>query len=124
MTASTPMPSVASLTQAATSTCDGSTTSPTSRLVGQGGARRVHLGDEDVGRRAAEAYSAASAPIGPAPVTSTVSPGRTPRGVDAVRRHGGRLDERALQVGDLVGQDAHVAGRARRRARRCRPSRS
>ena len=31
--------------------------------------------------------------------------------VHAVRRHGGRLDQRALQVGDLVRQDAHVAGR-------------
>src|ERR1041384_3154878 len=74
--ASTPIPAKRSLRWPATSVVLGSSTSATPRL--RISAWRLGLGSETKTRAPSDtAYSAASAPIGPAPVTSTVSPGLT-----------------------------------------------
>ena len=123
MTASAPMPSVWSLTHAATSTVGGVDDLADVEAAREGGAHRVHLGDEDArsgGGRVERRESTDRARPGDEHGVAGADAGD----VDAVRRDGARLDEGALQVADFVGQHAHVAAPARRRARRCRPSRS
>ena len=74
---STPSPSVSSRRNAGTSTDVGSSTTATPSASAR--ARRAAFGSEmyTVDAPAERAQSAASAPIGPAPVTSTRSPGAT-----------------------------------------------
>ena len=109
MTASKPIPSLRSLIHAAGSTSDGSSTSPTSRLRASAAPHRVDLRDNDIGARGRCVQRGQRADRPGAGDEHGVA-GRHPRGVDAVGRDGGGFDERALQVGDVVGQHADVGG--------------
>src|SRR4029078_8748527 len=76
----------------------------------EGGAHRVHLGDEDTRAgcgRVERRESTDRAGTGDEHGVTGADAGD----VDAVGGHGPRLDEGTLQVADFVGEHTHVAGR-------------